>query len=89
MYGLTCPECFGAGCEQCNGKGHQDLERCAKEYEPIPHHVLRALALAREGHWPEPGGTLDQPECFMQALSIFGDESEHMRKWEMEQEKDG
>lgn len=79
MYGITCANCFGQGCEACNN-GSVPLKECSKEYERFPHQVVRALALAREGYFPEGGGTLDQTECFMQALAVWSDEQEKVQK---------
>lgn len=78
-YGITCPACGGDDeeCERCEGEGWVEITRCARE-SGISRSVFRCLALARNGTWPAPGGSLAQCHSFMNALEIVNDEWANM-----------
>lgn len=71
---ITCPECGGVGCASCLA-GRLEIFRCPGATVPALYWELcRDLSLLEGGILPGPGGWLDQPQSWIEALDLLAGE---------------
>jgi len=69
FYVDPCTGCDGtdAACAGCRGTGRETIYRCPVLALPEIAGFLNVYLLYRKGFLPEPGGSLDQPNAFVEA----------------------
>ena len=76
---LECPACGGRGCDECRD-GRWDLTMCPKRFVTADiWQVVELAELYEKGLPPEPGGSLDQSQSFVQAARFVWSERAHWK----------
>ena len=74
MWSYYCPDCMGAGCESCGGKGEIISKRCPNSFDASNVMPLFQAFAFFNNHkiLPNVGGFCDQSDNFHKVINLAG-----------------
>jgi hypothetical protein len=77
---MECPECNGAGCDECGNTGQFTIIGCPNKFCRDVVKVTRLADLFEKGLPPIAGGALDQAAWFLDAVQILSNDECELRR---------